>query len=183
MGLVMFREVDFVRGMGVATVRHVNDGRELVWLRNFSRGFEIFTSCVKIENLARSIGSHCFKFYGRVPGHGTRFLVFVIEKEPEARWHIGFNDGDFYEAVTEVHEQAVVWSAFDVSTAMGVCARTTRVAVAFAAKMLNDMEEAESLNRMVQAEGYSPASDPRQPAAKSATQRNATPKGQTVGGN
>src|SRR5258707_3495416 len=103
MDLVLIRKVDSVRRMGVAAVRHVNDGRELMWLRNFSRGFEILTFCVKAEHLARLVGSHCFNFDGRVPGHGTGSLVLVIEKEPEARRQIGLNDGEFNKAVTKVH--------------------------------------------------------------------------------
>ena len=69
MGLALIREVDFVRRMGVAAVRHMNNGHALMWLINFSRGFEIFSCGVKIEHLARIVGSHRFNVYGRVPGH------------------------------------------------------------------------------------------------------------------
>ena len=126
----------------MAAVRHSNDGVELLWFRNFSRGFEVFTFCVKVESLARVVGSHCFNFYGRVPGHGTRLLVLVMEKESEARRHIGFKDGDFKKAVTEVHEEAIVRSAFDFPTVMRVSARKMRMAAAFA--MTNHMVQAKS---------------------------------------
>jgi len=136
----------------VAAVRHMNDGRELIWLSNFSRGFEIFTFGVKIEHLARIVGSHRFNSYGRVPGHGTRLFVLVIEKEPEARRYIGFKDGDFDEAVTEVHEEAIVRSAFNFSTAIHVPARAMRRAVVSPANMTDDVEHAERLDDMVHGE-------------------------------
>src|SRR5450759_2223926 len=87
--LVMIRKVDFVRRMAVAAVRHLNDGLELMWFRNLGRGFEVFTFCVKVESLARIVGSHCFNSYDRARGHGTRLLVLVMEKESEARRHVG----------------------------------------------------------------------------------------------
>jgi hypothetical protein len=130
----------------------MNDGRELIWLSNLSRGFEIFTVGAKIEYLARIIGSHRFNLYGRVPRHGTRLFVLVIEKEPEARRHIGFPDGDFNKAVTEVHEEAVVRSAFNFSTAIHVPARATRTAVVSAANVLDYVIHTESLNDVVNGE-------------------------------
>jgi hypothetical protein len=151
-GLVLIRKAHFVRRMSVAAVRHMNDGREPIWLSNFSRGFEIFTFGVKIEHLARIVGSHRFNSYGRVPGHGTRLFVLVIEKEPEAWRHIGFKDGDFNKAVTEVHEEPVVRSAFNLSTAIHVPARATRTAVVCAANMPDHVVNTESLNDMVKGE-------------------------------
>src|ERR1700688_3965134 len=120
--------------------------------RNFNRGFEVFAVCIKVEHLARLVGSHRFNSYGRVPGHGTRLFVLVIEKEPEARRDIGLKDGDFNKAVTEVHEEAVVRSASNLSTAIDVPARATRTAVVSAANMPNYVVNTESLNDMVNGE-------------------------------
>ena len=120
----MVRKVDHVWSMGVAAVRHVNDGREHMWLRNVGRGYEIFAFGLKIEHLSRIVGSHCFNSYGRVPGHGTRLFVLVAEKKSEVRRSTSFKDGNFNEAVTEVHEEAVVRSAFDVPAAVAASART-----------------------------------------------------------
>ena len=143
MGLVTIRKVDFV-SMCVAPVRHTNDNLERMWFSNVSRGFEVFTLRVKGENLARTVRSHCFNFYGRVSGHGTRPLVFVIQKESKARRYIGFKDGDFNKAVAEVHEEAIVWSAFDVPTVTRGFARRMRMAVAFAVNVPNHVVEAKS---------------------------------------
>ena len=148
----MVRKVDHVWSMGVAAVRHVNDGREHMWLRNVGRGYEIFAFGLKIEHLSRIVGSHCFNSYGRVPGHGTRLFVLVIEKEPEARRHIRFKDADFNKAVTEVHEEAIVRSAFNFSTAIHVPARAMRTAVVSAANMPDYVVNTESLNDMVNGE-------------------------------
>src|ERR1700682_2681888 len=148
-GPVLIRKVHLMRRMGVAAMRHMNDGRELMWLSNFSGGFQISAADMKIEHLARIVGSHRFNSYGRVPGHGTRLFVLVIEKEPEARRHIGFQDGDFNKAVTEVHEEAVVRSAFTFSTAIHEPARATRTAVVSAANMLDYVINTEGLNDMV----------------------------------
>ena len=136
----------------MAAVRHMKDGRELMWLSNFSRGFQISAVDMKIEHLARLVGSHRFNSYGRVPGHGTRLFVLVIEKEPEARRYIGFKDGDFDKAVAEVHEEAIVRSAFNFSTAIHVPARAMRTAVVSAANMTDYVVHAESLNDMVNGE-------------------------------
>jgi hypothetical protein len=151
-GLVLIRKVHFVMRMGVAAVRHMNDNRELIWLANSSRGVEIFTIGVKIEQLARIVGSHRFNSHGRVPGHGTRLFVLIIEKEPEALRRIGFKDRDFNKAVTEVHEEAVVRSAFNLSTAIHVPARATRSAAVSAANMPDYVVYTESLNDMVKGE-------------------------------
>jgi hypothetical protein len=148
----MIRKVDFVRGMDVAAVRHVNDRLELMGFRNFNRGFEVFTLCIKVEHLARLVGPHRFNSYGRVPGHGTRLFVLIIEKEPEARRHMRFKDGDFNKAVAEVHEEAVARSGFNLSTAIHVPARATRTAVVSAANMPDDVVHGESLNDMVNGE-------------------------------
>src|SRR6266542_6753799 len=133
---MLILKVDFV-GMRVAAVRHVNDGLERVWFRNFSRGFEVFTSCLKIESLARIVGSHCFNCDRRVARHRTRLLVLVVEKESEARRHIGFKDRDFNKAVTEVHEEAPMWSAFGFPTLRCLSAGTMSMIVPFAANVLN----------------------------------------------
>ena len=93
MSVVVLRKLDFV-GMRVAAVRHFNDGLELVWFRNVSRGFEVFTFRAKGKRLAHTVRSQRFNFDGRVSGQGTRLLVLVIEKESEARRHIGFTDRD-----------------------------------------------------------------------------------------
>jgi len=169
----MFRKVDFVRRMGVAAVRNLNDGLEFMWFRNFSRGFEVFTFCVKVENLARIVGSHCFNFYGCGSWHGTRLLVLVVEKEPEARRHIGFKDGDFNKAVTEVYEEAIVWSVFDFPTVIRVSGKKLSMAVAFIANVPNHMVEAES--------HHTSARNPRKPAANLAAQLDSAPSDQTVG--
>src|SRR5207245_5976058 len=146
------------------------------------RGFEVFTLRVKVEGLARIVPSHCFNCYGRVRRHRTRLIVPVLEKESEARRHIGFSDGDFNKAVTEVHAEAVVWSAFDLPTVMRVSADKMRLAAAFAANVLNYIVDAERLNDMVKGESQSPACDPRQPAANPAAQPDAAPSDQAVGG-
>ncbi|SRR5258708_7851840 len=161
--------------MDVAAVRHLNEGLELLWFRNFGRGFKVFAFCVKVESLARIIGSHCFNSYGRVRGHGTRLLVLVMEKESEVRRHIGFKDGDFNKAVTKVHEEAIVWSALDFPTVMRMPAKKTRMAGAFAANAPNHMVEAKSRQR--------PTRDPGQPAANLAAQLDAAPSDQSVGSN
>jgi len=166
--------------MGVGAMRHVNDGLELVWFMNLSRGFEVFTVGMKVESLARLVGSHCVNFYGGVAGHGTRLLVLVMKKESEARRRTGFDDCDFNKAVTEVHEEAAVRSAFGVPTVMRVFAEKVKMAVASAANVLNYMEKAESLNHMVEANGQSPARDPGQPAANLSDQRDAAPCGHAV---
>jgi hypothetical protein len=79
-------------------------------------------------------------------------LVLVIEKEPETRRYIGFQDGDFDKAVTEVHEEATVRAAFNFSTAIHVPARAIRTAVVTAANMPDDVVHAESLRDMVHGE-------------------------------
>ena len=89
--------------MRVTAVRHVNDCLELVRFRNVILAFEVFTLRTKGERLACAVRSHRFNVYRRVRGHGTRLLALVIEKESEARRHIGFKDGDLNKAVTEVH--------------------------------------------------------------------------------
>ena len=133
-------------------MRHVNDRLELMGFRNFNRGFEVFAVCIKVEHLARLVGSHRFNSYGRVPGHGTRLFALIIEKEPEARRHIGFKDGDFDKAVTEVHEEAIVRAAFNFSAAIHVLARAMRTAVVSAANMPDYVVDTESLNDMVNGE-------------------------------
>ena len=75
-----------------------------------------------------------------------------MEKASEARRRIGFNDGDFNKAVTEVHEEAVVRSAFNVPAAAPVSAKTAKMAVGFAAEVLNPVVQAERLNDVVQTE-------------------------------
>jgi hypothetical protein len=55
--------------------------------------------------------------------------------------------------VTEVHEEAVVGSAFNVPTAMYVSAMPMRMAAVLAAKMPDDVVNAETLNNVVQTEG------------------------------
>src|SRR5256885_6275789 len=125
--------------MRVTAVRHLNDGIELVRFRNAIRGFEVFTLRVKGESLARTARSHCFNFYGCVRGHGMRLLALVIEKESEVRRRIGFKDGDFNKAVAEVHEKAIARSAFDFLRR--VSGKKMRMAVAFAASVLNYMVE------------------------------------------
>jgi hypothetical protein len=67
--------------------------------------------------------------------------------------------------VTEVHEEAIEWSAFAFATVRCVSTRPMRVTVAFAANVLNDVVGAESLKDMAQAESQSPAPDPRQPSS------------------
>ena len=151
MGLVTIRKVNFV-SMGVAAVRHMNDSLECMWFGNVSRGFEVFTLRVKVEGLARIVGSHCFNCYGRVARHRTRLIVPVLEKESEARRHIGFSDGDFNKAVTEVHEEAIVRSAFNFSTAIHVPAGAMRAALVSAANMPEHVVHAERLNDMVNGE-------------------------------
>jgi hypothetical protein len=150
-------------------------GLELMWFRNFSRGFEVFTFCVKVKSLARIVGSHCFNCYGGPRGHGARLFVLVMEEESEAWRTIGFEDGDFNKAVTEVNEEAIVWSAFDFPTVMRVTAKKMRVALAFAENVLNHMVEAES--------HQSPTRDPRKPAANLVAQLDAAPSDQAVGCN
>ena len=171
MGLVMSRKVDFMRSMGVAAVRHVNDGLELMRFRNLSRGFEIFTICAKDESLAHVVGSHCFNSYDRVPRHRTRLPVLVMEKEPEPRWHVGFTDSDLNKAVTEVDEEAIVGSAFDFPSVMRVSAPKMRMALAV--NMPSHMVEPKS--------HQSPTRHPRQPAAGLASPRDAAPNDQAVG--
>ncbi len=75
-------------------IRRLNDGLELMRFRNVILGFEALPLRVKGKNLARTVRSHRFNFYNCVGGHGTRQLALVIEKELEARRHIGFKDGD-----------------------------------------------------------------------------------------
>ena len=173
MNAVVLRKLDFVGGMRVTAVRHLNDGLELVRFRNVMIGFEVFTLGAKSESLARTVQSHRFNFYDRVRGHGTRLLALVIEKESEARRHIGFKDGDFNKAVTEVHEEAIVRAAFDFPTVGRVPAKKIRMAVAFTANVLNHMVEAES--------HQSPTRDPRKPAANLVAQLDAEPSDQAVG--
>ena len=79
-------------------------------------------------------------------------FVLVIEKDPEPRRHIRFKDGYFNKAVTEVHEEAVVRSRFNLSTAIHMPDRATRTAVVSAANMPDDVVNAESLNDMVNGE-------------------------------
>jgi hypothetical protein len=121
----MIRKVDFVRGMGVTAVRHVKDGLEVMWLRHFGRGFKVLTFGVTGERLARIVGSHCFKGDRRVPRHGSRLLVLVIEKEPEVRRPISFKDGDFNEAVSA--SQCGRPCAFACSSMDGYRARLTEL--------------------------------------------------------
>jgi len=149
-------ELHFV-GMRVTAVRYLNNGLELVRFRNVVRGFEVFALCVKGESLARTVRTHRFNFYGRVRWQGMRLLALVMEIEPEARRHIGFKDGDFNMAVTEVHEEAIVRPALDFLKEVRVSAQKMGMAVAFAAKMFNQMVEAESHQRSTR--------DPRKPAA------------------
>jgi hypothetical protein len=151
-------------------------------LRHFGRGFEALTFGVKVERLARIVGSHCFKGNGRVPGYGSRLLVLVMEKKSEAWRRLDFNDGDFNKAVTEVHEEAVVRSAFNVPAAVALSARAIKMAVAFAAEVLNHVVQAERLNDVVQTERQSPARDPRQRSANLAAQRDTAPSDQAVSG-
>lgn len=141
MSAVVLRKLDFVKGMRVTAVRHLNDGPELVRFRNVIFGFEVFTPRAKGEKLARTVRSHRLNFYGRVPRHGTRLLARVIEKESEAR-HIGFEDGDFNKAVTEVDEEALVRAAFDFPTVRRMPAKKMRVAVASTAHVPNRGVEA-----------------------------------------
>ena len=143
--VVVLRKLDFVR-MRVAAVRQLKDGLELVRFRNVIRGFEAFTFRAKGESLAHTVRSQRFNFYSRVRGHGTRPLVLVIEKESEARQRIDFKDGDFNEAVTKVHEEAIVQSAFNFPTVMRVSAKKMRMTMtmAFAANLLNHIVEAEN---------------------------------------
>ena len=116
------RKLNFV-GMRVASVRHLHDGLELVGCRNAIRGFEIFILCTKGEGLARTVGSHRFNGYGRIPGHGARLLLLVIEEEPEARrkkgaevWRqISFKESDFDKAMAQVQEETIVRSTFNIS--------------------------------------------------------------------
>src|SRR5213083_2889480 len=98
--------------MRVTAVRHLNNGVELVRFRNVVRGFKVFALCLKGESLAPTVGSHPFNFYGCVRWQRTRLLVLVMEKEPEARRLVGFRDGDFNIAVTEVHKEATVRASF-----------------------------------------------------------------------
>src|SRR6266487_3773216 len=130
MSVVLLRKFDFVERMRVTAVRNLKDGLELVRFRNVIRGFQVFTLRAKGESLARTVRSHRFNSYGCVRGHGTRLFALVKEIEPEARWRIGFKDGDFNEAVAEIHEEAIVRPAFDLSTVMRVSAKKTRMAVA-----------------------------------------------------
>ena len=130
--------------MSVTAVRHLKDGPELVRFRNVILGFEVIDLRAKDKSPARTVRSHRFNFYGCVRGHGTRLFAPVIEKKSEARRHIGFKDGDFNKAVTEVHEKAIVQSAFDFPTVRSVSAKKMRMAVAFAANVLNHLIEAES---------------------------------------
>ena len=141
-----------MRRMGVAAVRHVNDGLELMRFRDFTRGFKAFTFCLKLESLARVVGSHCFNSYRRVRGHGTRLFMLVMKKESEAR-DIGFKDSDFNKAVTEIHEEVIVRSALNDQTVMRPSAEEMKVAVVCAAKVLDDLINAKSLHDMVKTEG------------------------------
>ena|SRR5882757_7747286 len=128
----LFLELYSVRRVRVAAVRHLDDGLELVRFRNVVRGFKIFTFRGEGESLTRATGSHCFNFYNGVRWHGTRLLALVVEKETEARRRIGFKDGDFNKTVAEVHEEAIVWSAFDFFRGM-------RMVPIFAVKAPNPM--------------------------------------------
>jgi hypothetical protein len=55
--------------------------------------------------------------------------------------------------VTEVHEEAVVGSAFNVPMAMYVFATPMRMAVVLAAKVPDDVVNAETVNDVVQTKG------------------------------
>ena len=136
----------------MAAVRHANDGLEHWGIRNVIRGCEIIACGVKGERLARLVGSDGLDCYGCVCGHGARLPMLVMEKEPEAGRHIGLRDGDFNKAVTEVHEEAIVRSAFNFSTAIHVPARAMRTAVVSAANMPDYVVNTESLNDMVNGE-------------------------------
>src|SRR5437660_3678223 len=106
----------------VAAVRQLKDGLELVRFTNLARGFEVFTHRAKGESLASAVRPDRFNFHGGVRGHGTRLLAPVIENETEARRHTSFKHGDFDKPVAEVHEKAVVWSAFDFAVIVRVSA-------------------------------------------------------------
>jgi hypothetical protein len=124
MSAVVLRKVDFVGRMGVTAVRHLNDGPELMRFRNVILAFEVITLREKGEGLTRTVRSQRFDFYGRVRGHGTRLVPPVIEKESEARPHIGFKNGDFNKAVTDVHEEAI--GPRSTSPWSGACPPTCR---------------------------------------------------------
>src|SRR6202158_1392589 len=83
--------------------------------------------------------------------------------------------------MTEVHEGAIVRSAFNFSTAIYVPARAMRRAVASPANMTDDVVHAERLDDMVHRERQGPASDPWQPAAGLGAQRDASPYDHAVG--
>ena len=168
----MIRKIDFVRRVGVAAVRHLNDGPELTRFRNFVLALKVFTIRAKGESLTRTVRSHRFNFYGRVRGHGTRLLALVIEKESEARRDIGFKDGDFNEAVTEVHEEAVVRAAFDLPMVRRLSTKKMKMAAAITANVLNHVVETEN--------HQGPTSDPRQPASNLVAQLDAVPSDQAV---
>ena len=157
MGAVVFRKLDFMGRMRVSAMRHSKDGLELVRFRNVTLGFETFTLHAESESLMRTVRSHRFDCDGRVCGHGTHLLALVEEKEPEARRHSSCGDGDFNKAVTEVHEKAIVRAAFDFHTVRCLPIKKMSMAVAFAAKVLHYMVEAES--------HQSSAREPREPAA------------------
>ena len=50
MSAVVLRELDFVGGMGVTAVRHLNDSLELMRFRNIILGFEVFIPDPKSES-------------------------------------------------------------------------------------------------------------------------------------
>lgn len=109
MRVVVFLKLHFVI-VRVSAVRQMDDGFEVVRLRNVARGFEIFTFRSKNESLSRAVRPHRFNFDMVAAGRGTRPLLFIVEMQPEAWRHAGFKDGDFNETVAGVHEQAVAWS-------------------------------------------------------------------------
>jgi hypothetical protein len=80
-----------------------------------------------------------------------------VEKKPEARRQIGFKESDFNKAVTEVHQKAIVRSAFNFPTVMRMSAKKMSMAVTIAANVLNHIVKSES--------HQSPARNLRKPAA------------------
>ena len=97
-----------------------------------------------------------------------RLLAFVIEKKPELRRPTRFKDGDFDKAVAGVHKQAVARAVISFVMVLRVSASAMRMSVAFAAKLLNHMVEAESDQR--------PARYPRKPTSDFVVQSDAQPR-------
>ena len=116
----------------MSAVRYANNGLEHRWARDVSRGFKVFAFGVKGERLARLVGSDGLDCDGGVGGHGARPPMPVMEKQPEAGRHIGFRDSDFNKAVTEVHEETIVWSAFAFAIVLSMSAQRMRMDMASA---------------------------------------------------